>query len=99
MLALPSIPPTHAEAQASAQASGKGQALAQALAQAQAVSQCLANIPACSSQPFASDCCNSTSAVSAGRCGCVGSVCTYKLASQSPLVWQNSVISSQQCRC
>jgi hypothetical protein len=46
-----------ASAEASAQASGKGDALAQALAQSEAtaVSQCL--IPACSTKPFARNCC------------------------------------------
>lgn len=99
----PPSPLAAAEAQASAQAQGKGQALAQALAQAQAVAQCLAacptNLPKCEDQPFSQGCCNDPSAVSKGQCGCTGNVCTYKLATATPLVWQNSVISSLQCRC
>jgi hypothetical protein len=56
-------------------------------------------VPTCASKPFAGDCCNNPGAVSAGQCGCVGSVCTFKISSTSPLVWQNNVIGSDLCRC
>lgn len=85
-----------AEAKAHALSTGESAALAQALAEVSALGACYKE---CNTLFMPNCCSNNAAAVTAGKCGCIGSFCRYTLVSATPTVWQNTFLNDDICVC